>query len=43
MQGMEALPIIVISHPVAARPVDELLEKVRKVYAEVRAALTGGQ
>ena len=43
MQGMEALPIIVIPHPIAARPVDELLGKVRKVYAEVRIALTGGQ
>jgi hypothetical protein len=40
MQAMEALPIVVIPHPVAARPVDELREKVRSVHAELRAALT---
>jgi len=40
MQGMEALPIVVIPHPIAARPTDELREKVRKVHAELRAALT---
>ena len=40
MQRMKALPLIVIPHPVAARPVDELREKVRKAYSEVRAALT---
>lgn len=40
MQAMEALPIVVIPHPIAARPVDELREKVRRVYAALRAALT---
>ena len=40
MQGMEALPIVVIPHPIAARPTAELREKVRKVYAEMRAALS---
>ncbi len=39
MQGLDALPNIVIPHPVAARPTDELREKVRHVYREVRAAL----
>lgn len=43
MQGMQALPIVVIPHPVAARPVEELREKVRKAHAEVRAALTRGR
>ncbi len=41
MQGMEALPIVVIPHPIAARPVEELREKVKKVHAELRAALSG--
>jgi hypothetical protein len=40
MQGMDALPIVVIPHPIAARPTAELREKVRKVYAELRAALS---
>jgi hypothetical protein len=40
MQGMEALPIVVIPHPIAARPTAELREKVRKVYAELRTALS---
>ena len=40
MQGMEALPIVVLPHPIAARPVTELRDKVRKVHAELRAALT---
>ena len=40
MQAMAALPIAVIPHPVASRPREELQEKVRSVYAEVRAALT---
>ena len=40
MQGMEALPIVVIPHPIAARPTAELREKVRKVYAELRSALS---
>ncbi len=39
MQKMEALPEVVIPHPIAARPTDELREKVRKVHAEVKAAL----
>ena len=40
MQGMEALPIVVIPHPIAARPTAELREKVRKVHAQLRAALS---
>jgi len=40
MQGMEALPIVVIPHPIAARPTQDLREKVRKVGAELQAALT---
>ncbi|OGA39613.1 MAG: hypothetical protein A3G24_25325 [Betaproteobacteria bacterium RIFCSPLOWO2_12_FULL_62_13] len=43
MQGMEALPIVVIPHPVASRPLDELRQKVRGVHGELRAALTGKQ
>ncbi len=39
MQGLEALPSVVIPHPIAARPTDELRDKVRRVYHEVRAAL----
>jgi len=39
MQKMKGLPLIVIPHPVAARPVEELREKVRTVYSDVRAAL----
>jgi hypothetical protein len=39
MQGLESLPNIVIPHPIAARPTEELREKVRHVYNEVRAAL----
>ena len=41
MQAMAALPVVVIPHPIASRPVSELREKVRDVYADVRAALTG--
>jgi len=41
MQGLDALPIVVIPHPVAARPPEELRERVRRVHAELRAALTG--
>ncbi len=41
MQGWEALPLIVIPHPIAARPQDELRDKVRKVSAGVITALTG--
>jgi hypothetical protein len=40
MQGMAALPIVVIPHPIAARPTDELREKVRQVHGEIRAALS---
>ena len=40
MQGLDALPIVVIPHPVAARPAIELRDRVRKVHAELRAALT---
>ena len=40
MQGMETLPIVILPHPIAARPVTELREKVRKVHAELRSALT---
>ena len=39
MQGLEALPGIVIPHPIASRPTEELREKVRRVYKEVRSAL----
>jgi predicted dienelactone hydrolase len=39
MQAMESLPIVVIPHPIAARPVDDLRQKVRKVHADLRAAL----
>mgnify|MGYP001233640334 CR=1 FL=1 len=42
MQSMEALPLIIIQHPVAARPTEELIEKVRKTYPEVHAALSRG-
>ncbi len=41
MQRMQALPLVVVQHPVAARPVEELREKVRGVHARVRAALMG--
>ena len=40
MQNMVALPEVVIPHPIAGRPADELRDKVRKVYGEVKAALT---
>ena len=43
MQRMQALPLVVIAHPVAARPVEELREKVRGVCTQVRAALTRAQ
>ena len=39
MQGLETLPNIVIPHPIASRPQEELREKVRTVYKQVRAAL----
>ncbi len=40
MQGMIELPTIIIEHPIAGRPADELREKVRSVHAQVLAALT---
>lgn len=40
MQSLAALPVIVIPHPIASRPVSELRDKVRAVYAELRSALT---
>jgi len=43
MQGMQALPLIVIPHPIASRPVEELRQKVRTVHAELRTALTREQ
>jgi hypothetical protein len=39
MQGMEALPLVVIPHPIAAKPAEELRDKVRKVHAELRSSL----
>ena len=42
MQGMPELPTIVIPHPIAGRPADELREKVRAVYEQVKAALIRG-
>jgi hypothetical protein len=41
MQGWQALPLIVIPHPIAARPQDELRAKVRKVRDQFIAALVG--
>jgi hypothetical protein len=40
MQNMVELPEVVIPHPIAGRSQDELKDKVRKVYNEVKAALT---
>jgi len=40
MQAMVGLPVIVITHPIASRPIEELREKVQAAYSEVRAALT---
>ena len=39
MQGMEKLPIVVIPHPIAARPTQDLREKVRRVSSELHSAL----
>lgn len=39
MQAMETLPLVVIPHPIAARPVEDLRQKVRKAHPELRAAL----
>jgi hypothetical protein len=43
MQGLPALPLIIIPHPIASRPEEELRRKVQAVRAEVRAALVRGQ
>jgi hypothetical protein len=40
MQGLDALPIVVIPHPVAACPPAQLRERVRTVRDELRASLT---
>ena len=40
MQGMESLPIIVLPHPIAARPVTELRVKVTAARDALLAALT---
>ena len=40
MQGMADLPTVVIPHPVAARPEQELRAKVQKVYTDLKRALT---
>ena len=39
MQGMAQLPTVVIPHPIASRPNEELQAKVRGVYADILAAL----
>jgi hypothetical protein len=39
MQGMKALPIVVIAHPVAARKPEELRARIRGVHAQIRSAL----
>jgi hypothetical protein len=39
MQGMKALPIVVIGHPVAARKEDELRARIQSVQSEIRNAL----
>ena len=39
MQGMKDLPLGIIAHPVAARSPEELRERIRGVYAKIRAAL----
>ena len=41
MQGMEALPVLIIPHPVAARPREALDAMVRHVATELGVALTG--
>lgn len=43
MQGMPELPLVVIPHPIASRPEEELRQKVRTVHAELRKALTRQQ
>ncbi len=39
MQAMETLPIVVLPHPIAARPVEDLRQKVRKAHGDLLAAL----
>jgi hypothetical protein len=39
MQGMEDMPLVVIQHPVASRPVTELHEKMKNAHAVTRQAL----
>jgi hypothetical protein len=39
MQGLATLPIVVIPHPVAARPLDDLRGKIRDSYANLRKAI----
>jgi hypothetical protein len=36
MQGLDALPLVVIPHPVAARAPAELRERVQKILFELR-------
>lgn len=42
MQRMKSLPIVVIAHPVSARPPEELRDRIRGVQAELRGALLDG-
>ena len=39
MQGLKALPIVVIAHPVAARKAEELRARIQSVHAQIRSAL----
>ena len=39
MQGMETLPIVVLPHPIAARPVVELKQKVADAKSALYSAL----
>jgi predicted dienelactone hydrolase len=39
LQGLPALPLVVIPHPVASRPEEELRAKVRAASAELLRAL----
>lgn len=43
MQGMETLPIVVLPHPVAARPVVELKQKVADAKSALYTALATGK
>ncbi|MEI8034744.1 MAG: hypothetical protein WCH96_04630 [Betaproteobacteria bacterium] len=42
MQAMQTLPIVVIAHPIAARPIAQLQDKVRGVKSDLIQALTTG-